>query len=65
MIFFIISLSIFSIALLISTIIIVNEENNIHKEEKYNTYFAHFGGIPNISQIRRTCGKIAMGPDYY
>lgn len=57
---FILSLSIFIISILIIFLILQN--NN---EEKYNTYFAHFGGTPNISQIRPSCGRIAMGPDYY
>tara|TARA_Y200000002_G_C22527379_1_gene598270 strand:- start:399 stop:590 length:192 start_codon:yes stop_codon:yes gene_type:complete len=62
--FVIISSCIFSIALLLSVIIVVIEENKIKNEEKYNLY-GNFGGIPSIAQIRRKFGTVAMGPDYY
>ena len=57
---FIISLFIFCIAFFVITIIVVQYEN---EKDEYKM-FASFGGTPNISQIRRPWGRVAMGPDY-
>ena len=64
--YFISSLIIFIIALLATIIIVVINENKIKQQQKdeYKN-FAGFGGTPNISQIRRPWGRVAMGPDYY
>ena len=37
------------------------------KQKQKDEYkmFAGFGGTPNISQIRRPWGRLAMGPDYF
>ena len=64
--YFISSLIIFIIALLATIIIVVINENKIKKNQKDKyKMFAGFGGTPNISQIRRPWGRVAMGPDYY
>lgn len=59
------SLFIFSIAFLTITIIVATHENQ-NKQQQKDEYkmFAGFGGTPNISQIRRPWGRVALGPDY-
>ncbi len=59
--YFIYSLSIFITSFIIIIIVI-----QLHKQYKKDNYkmFAGFGGTPNISQIRRPWGRVAMGPDY-
>jgi hypothetical protein len=59
------SLIIFIIALLVIIIIVISNENKIKQQQKDEyKMFASFGGTPNISQIRRPWGRVAMGPDY-
>jgi len=63
--YFISSLIIFIIAFIIITVIVVKHENKIKQQQKDEyKMFAGFGGTPNISQIRRPWGRVAMGPDY-
>ena len=63
--YFISSLIIFIIAFLATIIIVVTNENKIKQQQKDEyKMFASFGGTPNISQIRRPWGRVAMGPDY-
>ena len=63
--YFISSLVIFIIAFIIITVIVVKHENKIKQQQKDEyKMFAGFGGTPNISQIRRPWGRVAMGPDY-
>ena len=63
--YFISSLIIFIIAIIIITVIVVKHENEIKQQQKDEyKMFAGFGGTPNISQIRRPWGRVAMGPDY-
>lgn len=63
--YFISSLIIFIIAFIVITVIVVSHENKIKQQQKDEyKMFAGFGGTPNISQIRRPWGRVAMGPDY-
>ena len=61
--YFISSLFIFIIAFVVITVIVIQDENKQKQKDEYKM-FAGFGGTPNISQIRRPWGRVAMGPDY-
>ena len=61
--YFISSLIIFIIAFVVITVIVIQDENKQTQKDEYKM-FAGFGGTPNISQIRRPWGRLAMGPDY-
>ena len=62
--YFISSLIIFIIAFVVITVIVIQDENKQKQKDEYKM-FAGFGGTPNISQIRRPWGRLAMGPEYY
>ena len=63
--YFIFSLIIFIVAFIIITIMGIKQENEIKQQQKDEyKMFAGFGGTPNISQIRRPWGRVALGPDY-
>jgi hypothetical protein len=61
--YFAYSLIIFIIAFFTISVIVVHSEQQ-NKKDEYKM-FAGFGGTPNISQIRRPWGRVALGPDYY
>jgi len=59
--YFVFSLIIFIVAFIAIVVVFISHPN---KQKDQYKMFAGFGGTPNISQIRRPWGRVAMGPDY-